>query len=180
MKYLCSIVCLLLFFSCKHKEDRTDSDIYTEKSIALINDALSDEYGYCDCLLEPPNRATLQNFADDVPDFDYEKYIIKSFTLKDKSDLNSLHGIDDSLFLKPNSFSSNVKIIYRKEWNELFSKYGYDARDTIYARYPNLCYFNKPIFDKNFSSAIVRIDNGDHLWFPPSKIRLIDGKWQFD
>ncbi len=180
MKKLFTFILILLIFSCEQKDIETASDIYSKKSIELINDILSDEYSFCECLLEPPNKSTLQTFVDEVPHFDYEKYILESFNLNEKSDLKNLHGINDSLVLKPNSLSSNIKIIYRKEWNEIFSKYGFDARDTIYKRYPNLCFLTKPIFDKDYKTAIADIDIEGCLWHPPFKIRLYDGKWQFD
>gem|GEM_PF-5508903 len=180
MKNLLAFILILLFFSCKQKENKTSSDIYSEKSIELINNVLSNEYSFCECLLEPPNKSTLQTFEDHVPHFDYEKYILESFNLDKTSDLKNLHGINDSLILRPNSLASNIKIIYRKEWNETFSKYGFDARDTIYKRYPNLCFLTKPIFDKDYKTAIADIDIGGCLWHPPFKFRLIDGKWEFD
>jgi hypothetical protein len=180
MKYFSALIIIFLIFSCKQKEIDTATAIYSEKSIELINDVLSSEYNFCECLLEPPNKTTLQTFADDVPHFDYEKYILESFDLNIKSGLNELHGINDSLVLKPNSLGPNIKIIYRKEWNEIFSKYGFDARDTIYKRYPNLCFLTKPIFDKDYKIAIADIDIGGCLWHPPFKIRLNDGKWQFE
>jgi len=180
MKIFCAFIVILLIFSCKPKEFKTASEIYSEKSIELINDVLSSEYNTCDCLLEPPNKSTLQTFANENPEFDYEKYILESFDLIEKSDLKKLHGINDSLILKPNSLTSNFKVIYRKEWNEIFLKYGFDARDTVYKRYPNLCFLTKPIFDKDYKTAIADIDIGGCLWRPPLKIRLIDGKWQFD
>lgn len=180
MQKFSGLIIVLLIFSCKKKEFKNASDIYSEKSIELINNVLSNEYSFCECLLEPPNKTTLQTFADEVPDFDYEKYILEAFDLDEKSDLKNLHGINDSLILKPNSLSSNIKIIYRKEWNKIFSKYGFDAGDTIYKRYPNLCFLTKPIFANDYKTAIMDIDNGGCLWFPPGKIRLINGNWQFD
>lgn len=180
MKNLFVFVLILLIFSCKQKKIETSSDIYSEKSIELINDVLSSEYNFCECLLEPPNKTTLHTFADDVPHFDYERYILESFNLDNESDLKNLHGINDSLILKPNSLASNIRVIYRNEWNEIFSKYRFGVRDTIYKRYPNLCFLTKPIFDKDYKTAIVDIDIGGCLWHPPSKIRLIDEKWQFD
>jgi|SRR5690554_3860145 len=180
MKNLIGLILILLIFSCNEKDIENSSDKYSQKSIELINDVLSNEYSFCECLLEPPNKSTLQTFADDVPHFDYEKYILESFNLKQTSDLKNLHGINDTLILRPNSLTSNIKIIYRKEWNEVFTKYGFDARDTIYKRYPNLCFLTKPIFDKDYKIAIADIDIGGCLWHPPFKIRWIDGKWQFE
>lgn len=180
MKNLCAFILILLIFSCKRKETKTSSDIYSEKTIELINDVLSDEYNFCECILEPPNKSTLQTFADEVPHFDYKKYILESFNLDNESAFKNLHGINDSLILKPNSLASGIKVIYRKEWNEIFTKYGSGARDTIYKRYPNLCFLTKPIFDKNYKTAIADIDIGGCLWQPPLKIRLYEGKWQFD
>ena len=180
MKKLCVFILIIFIFSCNQKEVETPSDIYSKKSIELINDVLSDEHNICECILEPPNKSSLETFADEVPNFDYEKYILESFNLDNESDLKTLHGINDTLILKPNSLVSNIRVIYRNEWDEIFSKYRFGIRDTIYKRYPYLCYLTKPIFDKDYKIAIVDIGIGSCLWHPPSKIRLIDGKWQFD
>lgn len=175
-----SLVFIVLKTSCSQRKSEETPDIYLEKSINLINDVLSDENNICDCLLLPLNKPTLQEFEDDVPHFNYEEYLLKTFGLSKKSDLNKLHGFNEELILKPNSLNSNVKIIYRKDWDSIFSKYGFDARDTIFKRYPNLCYLTKPIFDKEYKTAIMDMDFGGCLWFPPSRLQFINGKWEYD
>jgi len=183
MKNLSIIFLIFCFFgqinTYSQTKTKTASDIYSKKSLELIRDILSDEYNTCDCILQPPQKPTLQAFEDEVPHFNYEKYLLETFGLTEKSDIENLHGINEELILEPNNFPRDIKIIYRSEWNAIFSKYGFNARDTIFKRYPNLCYLTKPIFDKEYKTAIITIDYGGCLWFPPSRIQQINGTWEY-
>lgn len=176
------VLTLSLFFliiSCKQNKLKSESEIYTEKSIKLINDILKDRQDTCRCLLEPPNKPTLQEF-DYLPHFNYKEYIAEVFNFESESDIEMLHGIHETLILKANHLPSNIKLINQKEWNSIFLKYGVNARDTIIKRYPKLCYLTKPIFDKNYKIAIMDIDLGGCLWSPPYRLHLDNGKWKYD
>ena len=70
----------------------------------------------------------------------------------------------------------------RKEYDSIFSKYEFEEAVEVFNNtYPNICSFNKPIFDKNFKNGLFRLTYATTcLWTPPPKVKYVQGVWEYD
>ncbi|KJJ38568.1 hypothetical protein [Aequorivita vladivostokensis] len=177
---------LLLFnliFGCGETKQKTRSEIYSEKTAELINDLLKEEENQiCDCILEPNNQSMAQIYKSEVPAFEFENYIIEKFKLETTAGIDSLYGINEKLILNPDLITGGIKFVTQKEYDSIYNKYDFeDAREVLNETYPNLCYFTKPIFDRDFKNALfdIHYETSD-LWTPPPKVKNIQGVWEYD
>ena len=173
----------IIFISCAQKPLKSRSEIYSHNSINLLNDLLElDENKNCDCVLEPSNQSMIEKFKIDVPSFEFKNYIVTKLKLQNKTELDSIYGLSEKLVLIPSLLKSTVKLVTRKEYDSIFNKYEFrKANQIIFETYPTLCYFTKPIFDKNFEKGLIDLNTGTiHLITVPPKVKLVQGQWNYD
>jgi hypothetical protein len=177
-------------YGCSETKQKTRSEIYSEKTAELINDLLKDEGNHiCDCILEPNNSSMAEIYKSEVPAFEFEDYIVKKLSLKNVAEIDSLYGFKEKLTLNLDLITQAIKVISNREYDSinrkydsLFIKYEYDKALEIFINtYPNICSFNKPIFDKNLKNGLFWISSGSTcLWTPPPKVKNVQGVWEYD
>lgn len=182
-RILVSACIFILTFGCSENNQKTRSEIYSEKTAELINDLLKEEENHiCDCILEPNNLSMAEIFKSEVPGFEFENYIIEKLSLNSVTEIDSLYGFEEKLVLNFDLISEGIKVVTLKEYDSIFNKYKFEEAMRVFdSTYPNICYFTKPIFDKNFENGLIKFGSGGTcIWRPPSKVKNVQGGWEYD
>ena len=155
MKFRNLIFILVIFFvfSCK-KENIKPKLEYNQKANELIKQLINEEK--CDCVLEIPKQTLIEIENIEYRKFNTTKYYIEKLKLKNKKELDSLNELSKSFALDTSFLKSRkIKLIKRDSLQKLFKNINFTTKICK----KGLTYFVKPIFNKEFTIAVI--DYGD-------------------
>ncbi|WP_055445608.1 hypothetical protein [Lacinutrix mariniflava] len=187
MKNLLSILLFYLFVSCNQinndsNNEKNINSLYAEKTSELINSFIEEEYRFCEFLLEPNEGFESFDVYTFWTEAEFKEFLYKTFELKDEIDYNSLIGINEKLEIDQKLLKNKIKLVSRKEFDSIFSikdlSIKAKAKEDFQKKYLSMCYMSKPIFDKDFKTAIIDFGIGGCLVSDPYIYRFINGKWE--
>lgn len=185
LKEMINRITLLLFiftiFSCKNPNEKSDLQIYNQKSAELINQILKSEKIECSCLLEMPHRSLVEIMDISTP------------SRNNREDLkNALKITSDSIFEKQNELSKQFRIfslnLYLNDMNLLnlsqldsiqqnLGNQNYD--EVLWKKCPSgILTISPPVFNDTYDMAVIEISScsgGGVLGI----YNLINGGWEY-
>jgi hypothetical protein len=149
----------------------------------LITQILSEDID-CKCIIEPTTNTTLlKTKADEMPEYDFKSDLFNALKIDNEKTLDSLIKLSDNFKLTKSMFSSEIKLIDRKEFDKTTTRKGQEERIALQKKCPCKYFLSKPIFDKKFKVAVVSIGmncgplcgHGGYYIY-----RLKNGVWESD
>lgn len=169
---LSSFLVFALFLNCK-KETATSKLEYTQKANELIQQVILDDP--CDCILEIPKESSIKSSLADNPLYDVRKKAIKELHLKNRTELDSLENLGQNFILNTSFLKQrHIKVIERKYLRERM-------KDTLFFQIckNGFLSISKPIFDKNYTTAILYSSYGPTcIGMYPVIYRYKNGTWK--
>ena len=194
MKKTINIITLtILFFSlsnCKKKDDVEKKNDYNKNATELITQIFSDSLFECSYIIRPnANSNLLEDIENEMPAINYRNKLNGILRIDNKNTLDSPFGLSKNFDFKDSMFGKKTELIEYSKFDSIRKKldslaqFGTEKQiDTFFEKCPNDFYFiSKPIFDKNYRTAVIDIQMGlTHLRSHPSIYRLNNGIWEKD
>jgi hypothetical protein len=135
--------------SCK-KETVDLKLIYNQKANEVLQQAILDDSR--GCVLEFINESVIESSLSDMPKYDVRKKVIEELHLENRVELDSIEKLGEN-FIFDSSFLKQKKIKLIKR--EFFEKITIKDTTFFHTCPDGVTGFTKPIFDKNFKTAII-------------------------
>jgi hypothetical protein len=166
------VITFFLLISCKSETEKPVTN-YSQKANELIQQLILEEN--CDCILEIPKQNLNELQKMENPNIDFEKIYLKELALKNKKELDSMNNLSKNFslnlkFLKKN----NIKIIKRDSLRFLKRDINFITKTCK----KGLTFFIKPIFNKEFTVAIINYGpSGMCCGIPRTTFEYKNNKW---
>ena len=163
---------LLTLCSCA-KEKHISKPDYSQMANELIEQIIKSETTPCNCMEEIPETSLIKYRDEQTPLLaaNDRNHITNELNLVSEKSLDSLELISESIVLDKNILNrNNLKLAPEM-------RYPHDGNSE---QCPcGVAVITKPIFDKNFKTAVIYFDNQRSDCFPGniSTYELVSGKW---
>lgn len=170
----------LLFQSCKNL--KSDVEIYNENAITLLSYIVENEDLICDCVVQVDSSSlyeeTILLMPNQGPGF--KNKVLGVLEIKSEEAFEKSIALGKNFRFKPAMFNDKLKIINRKEVPHQFESLETEKSQNFIEKCPNFqCWISEPIFNKNFTKAIVSNEYGTSCFYnPPAVYFKFRGKWE--
>ena len=182
-KSLIILLLILISFSCSEKSDK---ELYVEKSAELFDYLLSKEKS-CSCIVEP-NQNLEEIIKEEKPEYDIRGKLMTELNLTKESELEYLLDLSENFKLNQSVIDSEIKLIPQNRFDSILQKNYLVTRDTVIDNrrqvLDSLCpkgilFVKKPVFNKKFTTAITSLSYGFmHMSIGPWTYHYVDGNWE--
>jgi hypothetical protein len=158
--------------SCQKGTVLSQAD-YNSRANKLIQQVIIDES--CSCILEIPGESMINLNIAENPHQDIRKTILNKLQVRDRQELDSLENLSKNFSLDTTFLTmQNVKIIKRQ------SLRASNKDEYLFTKCPNgVLSILKPIFNKNYNSAVININyTFSDIQSPIKSYKFESNKWK--
>lgn len=176
------LILTLLFFlqSCKNEE--STFEIYDRNAIDLLSHIVENEDLICSCVVQVDSLSLYDKTISDIlsQGSQFKNKIIEVLNIKNQTEFEKFISMGQNFRFKSEMFDGRLKIIEREEVPRQFESLKTERGQKFIRKCPNFnCWISKPIFNENFTKAIIYNTYGTNCFYiPPSVYFKFRGKWE--